>query len=151
MEEPRYLGLRFSLDGATYYGWARLSIPDSPLIVASFTLKDHAYNSTPDEFILAGDTGVAITTDIARIACSDVQVTPNPFSSTLSIVIRTRTEGAVACTVRMLTGQALVTRSFAGPAGRSPFTLDLASLAPGAYLLETMIDGGRSVRKVMKE
>ena len=50
------LGLRFDIAGATHYGWARLRVP-SP---TSFTLLDYAYNSVPDEAILAGQTQCAI-------------------------------------------------------------------------------------------
>lgn len=144
---PQFLGLRFDSAGSTFYGWASLSIPSNG---ATFTLKDYAYNSVPDEFILAGE-GADITTSVARIANPSVHVSPNPFTSTVSISIGAAKPGVVTCTVRSLTGQPLVTRSMAGSVGRSTFNLDLASLAQGVYLLDVTIAGERSVRKVMKE
>jgi len=49
----KYLGLRFKIGSSIYYGWARLDITNS----STWTLKDYAYNSTPDASILAGQGG----------------------------------------------------------------------------------------------
>ncbi|MBP7156405.1 MAG: T9SS type A sorting domain-containing protein, partial [Flavobacteriales bacterium] len=76
---------------------------------------------------------------------------PNPFNSTLSLSLGTKKAGVVTCTVRALTGQALFTRTVAPTGGSSSITLDLASLAPGTYLLEMQTGGERIVRKVVKE
>ena len=142
-----FLGLRFDSAGTTFYGWARLSIPSNG---TSFTLKDYAYNRVPDEGILAGDVG-SITTGITSTALRGMQVSPNPFSSTLSISLPTGTTGSVGCRVLSLTGQGLVTRTVVPISGPSSINLDLGSLAPGTYLLEMQVDGERMVRKVLKE
>ncbi|MBK8228061.1 MAG: T9SS type A sorting domain-containing protein [Flavobacteriales bacterium] len=140
-----YLGLRFMIAGEIHYGWARLSIPSA----AGFTLKDYAYNSVANEPIAAGDDGA--TTGITSIALRTMQVSPNPFTAALSISLQTGTTGAVLCRVLSLTGQAVITRTVAATSGPSAITLDLASLAPGTYLLEMQVDGERMVRKVVKE
>jgi hypothetical protein len=57
VDSPKFLGLRFESAGSTFYGWARLSIPGN---ATRFTLKDYAYNSTPDEGLFAGETQCAI-------------------------------------------------------------------------------------------
>ena len=142
---PSYLGLRFNSGGSTYYGWARLSVA---LGGVSFTLMDYAYDSVPGEPILAGDDG---SVGITSIALRTMQVAPNPFTSTLSISLQTGTTGSVICRVLSLTGQVLVTRTTAPTSGPSAINLDLASLAPGTYLLEMQVDGERMVRKVVKE
>lgn len=46
-----YLGLKFIKNGNTYYGWARLHY-----YLASLNLRDYAYNSIPNQLILAGQT-----------------------------------------------------------------------------------------------
>ena len=48
-----YLGLKLISGGHSYYGWVRINITDGS---TSFTVKDYAYNSTPDQAILAGQT-----------------------------------------------------------------------------------------------
>jgi hypothetical protein len=80
-----------------------------------------------------------------------MQVAPNPFSSVLNITLPTGTTGAVNYRVLSLIGQAVITRTVAATSGPSSITLDLASLAPGTYLLEIETDGERLVRKVVKE
>ncbi|MFI5172785.1 MAG: Calx-beta domain-containing protein [Chitinophagales bacterium] len=57
----KYLGLRFSVGADEFYGWARLDCgPDHH----SFTIKDYAYNATPNEAIVIGG-GAAPIPDVA--------------------------------------------------------------------------------------
>jgi len=114
----------------------------------SFTLMSYAYNSVPDEPILAGE---GAPTGIADLAHSTVQLSPNPCTSTLTVSMGMNKAGVATCTVRALTGQALLTRTVAATSGPSSITLDLASLAPGTYMVEVQMDGERVVRKVVKE
>jgi len=57
---PGYLGLKLIADGQIYYGWVHLSVSVGHggynYCYASFTLMDYAYNSIPDQLILAGQT-----------------------------------------------------------------------------------------------
>lgn len=46
----KFLGLRFLSDGQTYYGWAQLQI----ISTALWIVMDYAFNSIPDNYILAG-------------------------------------------------------------------------------------------------
>jgi hypothetical protein len=48
----KFLAFRFQDAGETYYGWARL---DAGYDCASFTIKDYAYNATPDTPIETGE------------------------------------------------------------------------------------------------
>ena len=57
----KYLGLKFIKGNNTYYGWARLSssyyytpYPYRQFKVGLLTIKDYAYNSSPNRPILAG-------------------------------------------------------------------------------------------------
>ena len=147
VDSPLFLGLQFDIAGSTFYGWARLSIPTDG---TSFTLNDYAYNSVPGAGILAGDMG-SVTTGITSSALRGMQVAPNPFTSTLSVSLPTGTTGSASCKVLSLLGQALITRKVAAISGPSAITLDLATLAPGTYLLEMETGGERIVRKVVKE
>jgi len=53
-EFDKYLGLRFSIDKETHYGWARLDVPVDAS--SGWVLKDIAYHLIPNEKILAGQT-----------------------------------------------------------------------------------------------
>lgn len=59
----KYIGLKFNKGNNTYYGWARFTSTyhvDSRgrnlLVLGNFIIKDYAYNSTPNQPILAGQT-----------------------------------------------------------------------------------------------
>ncbi len=59
----KYLGLKFIKNNNTYYGWARLTSsskfatsPAPHLVMVQLILKDYAYNSIPNQTILAGQT-----------------------------------------------------------------------------------------------
>ncbi len=60
-ESNRYLPLKLIKNGATYYGWVRVSCAGADTL----TIKDYAYNTIPDSSIKAGYTG-----------CSHTPVTP---------------------------------------------------------------------------
>ena len=50
----KFLGLRFTINGSDiHYGWAKLDVDAATL---SWTLKEFAFNSTPNELIKAGQT-----------------------------------------------------------------------------------------------
>lgn len=53
----KYIGLQFYIGTQLHYGWARLDVNAT---ASQFTIKDYAYNATPDTYILAGETGVGI-------------------------------------------------------------------------------------------
>ncbi|HLY71804.1 MAG TPA: hypothetical protein VKR53_18850 [Puia sp.] len=59
----KYVGLKFTINNITHYGWARFSSSYSVsstasgyLIVGQLILKDYAYNIIPNQFLLAGQT-----------------------------------------------------------------------------------------------
>ena len=51
-----YIGLRFTFEGNLHYGWVRLDTNED----SSFTIKDYAFNATPDEAITAGQETLGI-------------------------------------------------------------------------------------------
>jgi hypothetical protein len=53
----RYLGLKFSINGETHYGWARLTVTAKRGIFA--TLTGYAYETVPNKTIIAGKTSGA--------------------------------------------------------------------------------------------
>ncbi|MFI5172290.1 MAG: T9SS type A sorting domain-containing protein [Chitinophagales bacterium] len=55
----KYLGLRISIAGNTFYGWARLDASHTTI-----TLKDYAYNASPNHNINTGDE-VAVKNELA--------------------------------------------------------------------------------------
>jgi hypothetical protein len=58
-ETDKYLGLQFSINGQTHYGWARLSVKSSAngQVRITAALTGYAYETQPNTAILAGDRG----------------------------------------------------------------------------------------------
>jgi hypothetical protein len=52
----RYLGLKFTIDGKTHYGWARLNVTYGVGTGLSATLTGYAYETVPGKAIVAGAT-----------------------------------------------------------------------------------------------
>lgn len=79
-ETDKYLGLQFEIDGELHYGWIRLDVTVGPV---SLTIKDWAYNSTPNEMIIAGDIGGGDS----EITFNDAAVTEDEGVGTVTVEV----------------------------------------------------------------
>ncbi len=75
----KYLALKLVVGSNTYYGWARL---DFLAMSGSFTIKDYAYQSTPNTCIQPGQTVSGIDENTNKTISS---IFPNPFISSTTI------------------------------------------------------------------
>ena len=75
----KYLALKLIVGANTYYGWARLDVVATS---TSFTIKDYAYNSTPNVCIQSGQTISGIKNNSSKNIFS---ILPNPFISSTTI------------------------------------------------------------------
>lgn len=57
----RYIGVQFYIGTQLHYGWARL---DVDTVASQFTIKDYAYNATPNAYILAGEMPMGINENV---------------------------------------------------------------------------------------
>ena len=78
-EGYKYLALKLTVGTNTYYGWARLDFLE---MSGSFTIKDYAYESTPNACIQAGRTTLGSTENGTTPIFS---VFPNHFISSTTI------------------------------------------------------------------
>lgn len=77
-----YLGLKLLQSGQTHYGWVRLRV-DVTQSYASVIVKDYAYNSIPNQPILAGQTIATVITE--NSFASSINIFPNPATDHLTI------------------------------------------------------------------
>ncbi len=99
----RYLPIRFSVGGDWYYGWVRVSVVSlNPGI--SFTIKDYAYNSLPNQQILAGETSALGM--IENFNASLINLSPNPATNHLTIALGTETT-KVQVSIADMTGKVI--------------------------------------------
>jgi len=75
----KYLALKLIVGTSTYYGWARLDFLSTS---SSFTIKDYAYESTPNACILSGKNGIRINENTNK---NFLSIFPNPLISSSTI------------------------------------------------------------------
>jgi hypothetical protein len=78
-ETNKYLALKLIVGTNTYYGWVRLDLLATS---TSFTIKDYAFQSTPNACIESGQTILGIIENSSRNIFS---IFPNPFISSTTI------------------------------------------------------------------
>ena len=76
----KYLALRLHVASQVYYGWVRLSVAFG---VINATIFDYAYNSSPNQPILAGQT--TATGIIENSFASSINLFPNPATNQLTM------------------------------------------------------------------
>lgn len=96
----RYLGLKLTVGTDTYYGWVRLNVVVATS--ASFTVKDYAYNSIPNQPILAGQTNPTGIDDYSF--SSSIHLYPNPATNHLTIDLGSQNRN-VEVTIIDMTGK----------------------------------------------
>ncbi len=74
----RYLALKLIVGTNTYFGWVRLDVVPAS---TSFTVKDYAYNSTPNDCIQAGQT----TLGVEDLSLGSYSISPNPFTCSTTV------------------------------------------------------------------
>ncbi|MFI5219411.1 MAG: T9SS type A sorting domain-containing protein [Bacteroidia bacterium] len=123
-----YLGLKLIFSGNTYFGWLRMSVPSTAI---SFALKDYAYNSVPNQFILAGDTGTTTTGIIHNnFQANSLSVYPNP--GTNSVTIKFPSDKAGEIKIVNLFGQ--IVFSVPIKIGTEEKTIDINKFSAGMYV-----------------
>ena len=96
----KYLALKLIVGTDTYYGWARMDLLPSS---TSFTIKDYAYESTPNTCIQAGQTGLGVNENLSK---NVVSVFPNPFNASTTIHVTGNHKNA-ALTIYNVSGQTI--------------------------------------------
>jgi hypothetical protein len=99
----KYVPLQLDLSSQKFYGWARL---DAAIGTPSFTVKDYAYNSIPNQPILAGQT---TTTGIKENSfASSIKLFPNPADNHFTIDLGSSNK-KVEVTITNITGKVVYT------------------------------------------
>ena len=95
--------MQLDVSSQKYYGWLRLNVASGAV---SFTVKDYAYNTIPDQPILAGQT---ITTGIIENSfASSINLFPNPADNHVTIALGSNNK-KVEVTIADITGKVIYT------------------------------------------
>jgi len=84
----RFLGVQIQLNGQLHYGWVRLTVQrirKLPFFI-DVTLKDYAYESTPNKAITAGDRGPDLTSEIQQEKRESISAARPPVDASLGLL-----------------------------------------------------------------
>lgn len=90
-QTDKFVGLVFNIGPTLHYGWARFDVDATASL---FTIKDYAYNATPDAYILAGEMPLGITDNPLTSSTS-------VYSSEKNIVIKILTGSIIQADVKI--------------------------------------------------
>ena len=139
-----YLGLKLLQSGQTYYGWVRLRV-DVTSSYASFIIRDYAYNSIPNQPILAGET--IATGVIENSFASSICLFPNPANNHLTISFGSNNK-KVEVTIADITGTIIYkTSAFAA----QKIEVNTKEFAEGVYLVQVQSEDFSATKKLVIE
>jgi len=137
----KYLVLKIKIDTSYHYGWLRANnAPDS------FILKDYAYNISPDESIIAGDTNF-ISSSIYNNSADDksIKIFPNPTNDKFTIQLGNKD---VSYNLEILNtlGQVVLNKQITNPVEQ----IDISGEAAGVYFVKVQTNNNTVVKKIIK-
>jgi len=153
-----YLGLKLIVGTNTYYGWLRMQVNvTTNSNTASGIIKDYAYNSTPNQFILAGDTGIGPTGIIDNIASASINLFPNPATNHLTIDMGSNNKKA-KITITDITGKTIYTTNAKDPDSPDSYRdrenkieVNTSEFAKGIYVVQIQTAGFIATKKLVVE
>ncbi len=130
-----FIGLVFKLNGDTHYGWVRLDLSTD---ASSMTIKDFAYESTPDTAISAGDGALGVADNTFKgfdyFVDSNNMLTLKASSAMQNVQLYS------------LLGQEVITQQLSS----NNETVNLSKLSTGVYLATVTIEGTKKTFKIAK-
>ena len=130
-----FIGVSFELAGNTHYGWIRVDVSAD---ASSITVKDFAFDATPDAAIVAGDNALSLEdntidgfssyVDANNILQLDARVPLNNIS------------------IFNVTGQEVVSKSLSN----NSESIDINALSTGVYIARVAVAGTETTIKFVK-
>ena len=142
----KFIGLRLIANGNTFYGWIRLDVELEPSY-HKILIKDYAYNTTPNEQILAGDTGGYPLGSSVSSEGEIFEIYPNPANGT--ITVRFPISKSAEIVVFNFIGEEVMKQAVA--AGALSVAVDVSVLAPGTYFIKARNDEGIYTSRFVKQ
>lgn len=141
-----YLGLRLLQSGQTHYGWVRLRV-DATHSYASLIVKDYAYNTIPNQPILAGQT--TATGIIENSFAASINLFPNPATNQLIIDNGQWTIENVA--IHDLTGREVYNENQQTSNSNLAIRIDVSKFPAGVYSVQIQSADFIATKKLVVE
>ena len=92
-----------------------------------------------------------IVTSVKESGISDLNIFPNPASSTMNVMLTTEDAGQLTFRISDMTGRTISTESVENYGGEMMHTINVSNLSKGLYLLSIEGNQGKSVHKFIVE
>jgi len=132
----KYVGLKFKIGSQTHYGWARFDTREDS---RQYTLKDFAYENTPDKSILAGDGQVNV--GLKTLTSKNMKI--NTIGKNISIELVNRANSAGTVKVFNISGQEVLSAKI--DSKNNDFSLNAVS---GIYFVKVSVAGLQYSQKI---
>jgi hypothetical protein len=132
----KYIGVKFTANSNTYYGWIRLDVGN----YNTFTVKDWAYENTPGQAILAGQT---TTTGINTYLSAATTI------KNINNIIEAEFAGAVQGKVQIVNISGSVVRS--ADVNGTTCSINMQGMPSGIYNVVISSKEGTATKKVFVE
>lgn len=135
-QTDKFIGLQFYIGAQLHYGWARFDVDAT---ASQFTIKDYAYNSVPNAYILAGEMPVGITENALNNVTSI-------YSSNKNIVIKFLSEELIQTDVKIT--NALGQEIHCASINNKETSIDMTNEKTGIYFVTINQEGIVYTKKV---
>ncbi len=132
-----FAGLKFQIGADTHYGWVRVEVTSDGTILS---VKDYAYDATPNTAIVAGETG----SGPVGIANAENKVVIQNLNDQIRIQMNDQTNGYAIIT--SMAGQEVITQAI----NNTIELIDLNELSSGIYMVSVNSDQGTITKKIYK-
>ena len=135
-QTDKFIGLQFYIGTNLHYGWARFDVDAT---ASQFTIKDYAYNSVPNAYILAGEMPVGITENTLNNNASI-------YSSDKNIIIKFLSDELIQAYVKIT--NALGQEMHCASIGNKETSIDMTKEKTGIYFVTISQEGIVYTKKV---
>jgi hypothetical protein len=132
-----YIGLQFMVSGNTHYGWVRIDLTAD---ATSMTVKDFAYQSTPNAGIKAGNDG-SLSTDNQTIAGFN-----HFYNSSTKQLTLSANEAFSNISLYNLLGQEVIAKNLSS----NNEVIDMSAVKDGVYIGTVNVNGQVATFKIVK-
>lgn len=138
----KYIAVRLKVANKWHYGWIRMDVPAD---AGSYTVKDFAFNTVPNQPILAGEGSPQVSVRGLDPVTPSLTLSPNPLKSTDCLQFG-RTFKTVSISIYDISGK-LVEQD--KQKGVSSYQLKNKGIKPGIYFIRLITDQGQFTSKLI--
>jgi len=135
LDQEAILGLRFKINNNIHYGWARVEFTSGGVL----SIKDYAYDATPNTAIIAGETG----SGLVSVKENENIVQINNINNQLQVELPAGSSNAQLRLIS-LSGQEMISKQL----NSNLENISLNELAAGIYIANVISNDGVTTKRI---